>query len=213
MDTTHTIWHKQTRADLDKMRLTIVCNNICMRYIVTIPSQRPEYVNFFKPFHFLAGDQLVVPIGASHISSWLLEIQSRKWEERTKNKRTIWAWVNSKCKKRSMYHCIPLCICKLTLTWISSENSTTHEECWLILTGLPSLWLDPISWQLVSRLAGVDWPLASPFANCLPLGSFVQPLLVFPYLLTVASRFLVQTLCVVSRQNRRRDRLLGWPPT
>ena len=29
----------------------------------------PEYVNFFKPFHFSAGDQLVVPIGASHISS------------------------------------------------------------------------------------------------------------------------------------------------
>ena len=29
----------------------------------------PEYVNFFEPFHFLAGDQLVVPIGVSHISS------------------------------------------------------------------------------------------------------------------------------------------------
>ena len=28
-----------------------------------------EYVNFFKPFRFLASDQLVVPIGASHISS------------------------------------------------------------------------------------------------------------------------------------------------
>ena len=28
----------------------------------------PRYINFFKPFHFLAGDHLVVPIGASHIS-------------------------------------------------------------------------------------------------------------------------------------------------
>ena len=46
---------------------------------VTIPTRLPEYVNFFKPFHFLAGDQL----GASHISSWLQEIQSREWEERT----------------------------------------------------------------------------------------------------------------------------------
>ena len=33
----------------------------------------------------------------------------------------------------------PMCICRLTLAWISCENSTTHEECWLILTGLPSL--------------------------------------------------------------------------
>ena len=33
----------------------------------------------------------------------------------------------------------PMCICRLTLAWISSENSTTHEECWLILTALPAL--------------------------------------------------------------------------
>ena len=39
---------------------------------------------------FLAGDQLVVPIGASHISLRLQEIQSREWEK--KNKRTIRAW-------------------------------------------------------------------------------------------------------------------------
>ena len=38
-------------------------------YGVTIPPRPTEYVNFFEPFHFLAGDQLVVPIGASHISS------------------------------------------------------------------------------------------------------------------------------------------------
>ena len=36
---------------------------------MTIPPRSPEYVNFFEPFHFLAGDQLVVPIGESHISS------------------------------------------------------------------------------------------------------------------------------------------------
>ena len=88
-----------------------------------------EYVNFFKPFHFLAGDQLVVPIGASHISSLLQEIQSREWEERTKNKRTIRTWVNSKCKKRSYVTLHSLSICRLMLVWISSENSTTHEEC------------------------------------------------------------------------------------
>ena len=36
-------------------------------FVTILPT--PEYVNFFKPFHFLAGDQLVVPIRVSHISS------------------------------------------------------------------------------------------------------------------------------------------------
>ena len=53
----------------------------------------PEYVIFFEPFHFLAGDQLVVPMGASHISLRLQEIQSRVWEKKNKRtKRTIRAW-------------------------------------------------------------------------------------------------------------------------
>ena len=57
-------------------------NQLANLYYVTVPPP-PEYINFFEPFHFLAGDQLVVLIGASHISSWLQEIQSREWEERT----------------------------------------------------------------------------------------------------------------------------------
>ena len=44
---------------------------------------------------------------------------------------------------------------------ISSENSSNYLECQLILTGLPSLWLDHIS----SDWSGVDWSLASPFTN------------------------------------------------
>ena len=121
---------------------------------VTISPLAPEYVNFFQLFYF--GDQLVVPIGALHISSWLQEIQSREWEERTKNKRRIWAWVNSKCKKRSYLTLHSLCICRLTIAWISSENSTTHEERWLILTGLPSLHLDSLSW---------DWSFRCPVST------------------------------------------------
>ena len=57
---------------------------------VTMPPLDPRHINFFEPFHFLAGDQLVVPIGASHISLRLQEIQSREREK--KNKRTIRAW-------------------------------------------------------------------------------------------------------------------------
>ena len=49
---------------------------------VTIPPRPPRYINFFEPFHFLAGDQLVVPIGVSYISLPLQEIQSREWEKK-----------------------------------------------------------------------------------------------------------------------------------
>ena len=48
--------------------------------------------------------------------------------------------------------------------------------------------LDFISCQFVSLLSGVDWSLASPFANCPPLGSFVQLLLAFRYPLPVTLR-------------------------
>ena len=73
------------------------------------------------------------------------------------------------------------------------------------------LWtLSHVNWSLL--LSGVDWPLASPFANCLlrvPLSNSSR----VPFLLPVTSRSRVQTLCLVSRQNRQRDRLLGGPPT
>ena len=50
-----------------------------------LPPRPPRYINFFEPFHFLAGDQLVVPIGASHISLRLQEIQSREREKKRTN--------------------------------------------------------------------------------------------------------------------------------
>ena len=46
------------------------------------PPLPPRYINFFEPFRFTAGDQLVVPIGASHISLPLQEIQSREQEKK-----------------------------------------------------------------------------------------------------------------------------------
>ena len=76
-----------------------------------------------------------------------------------KNKRTIWAWVNSSARRLSCDTLHSLCICRLSLTCSFCEISTSHEECWLILTGLPSLLLDPISCQLVTSLSGIDCPL------------------------------------------------------
>ena len=119
-------------------------------------------------------NHLVVPIGVSHISSWLQEIQSREWEKRTKNKRTIGAWVISKCKKRSYVTLHSLCICRLSLTCSSCEISTSHEECWLILTGLPSLILNPISCWLFSSAIRCRLPFCVILRQLPSLSSFFQ---------------------------------------
>ena len=117
--------------------------------------------------------RLVVPIGVSHISSWLQEIQSKEWEERTKNKRTIRTWVNSRRLSCDTLH--SLCICRLTVAWIFCEISTNHEECWLILTALLSLLLDSISCRLVSSVVRCRLPTALlPRPSLTPLGSFFQ---------------------------------------
>ena len=100
---------------------------------MTLPPWPPCDINFFEQFHFLTGDQLVVPIGASHIFLPLQEIQSR---EREKKEQTNNMLGLTQVQKGSY---VTLCICRLTLAWISSENSTTLLECRLILTRLLSL--------------------------------------------------------------------------
>ena len=125
---------------------------------------------------------------ASHISSWLQEIQSREWEERTKNKRTIWTWVNSKCKKRSYVTlCIPLCICRLTLARISSEIFTK-------LLGIPThldrssiTGLSHADWSLLQ--SGVDLSATLRRSSLTDFLEFLCPTpLAFPYPLPVTSR-------------------------
>ena len=73
-----------------------------------------------------------------------------------------------------------MCICRLTLAWISSEISTK-------LLGMPTYLhrssltgLDPLSCRLVSLLSGVDWSLASPFANSSSEFLFLTLWLAFP---------------------------------
>ena len=61
----------------------------------------------------------MVPIGLSHISLRPQEIQSREWEKKNKEQRRT--WVNS---SDTVTLCILLCMCRLTLAWISSEIST-----------------------------------------------------------------------------------------
>ena len=78
----------------------------------------------------------------------------------------------------------PMCICRLTLAWISRENSTTHAECWLILTALPSLTLGPylmptglsaVRCRLAARVTLRQLPSVSPFVQFLSGLSFLLP--------------------------------------
>ena len=93
-------------------------------------------------------------------------IQPRKWGK--KNKRTIWAWVNSKSKKGGSVTLHSLCIYRLTLACIFCEISTkqkgmlTHLD-WSSLTA-PGLYLMPTG-LLCCPLSTA--PLSVPLANCL----------------------------------------------
>ena len=182
----------------------------------TIPPRPPVYINFFKPFQVLAGDHLVVPTGVSHISLWLQEIQSREWEKRTKNKRTIWAWVNSSARRLSCDSLHSLCICRLTLAWISSEISTkllgipTHLD-WSSLT-TAGLYLMPTG-LFCCPVSTAHCPSASLFANCFLWVPSSNSLTGVP--LPTSGRVEISSsgLCLLSRQNRQRDRLLSRQPT
>ena len=159
-------------------------------YTVTIPARPPEYINFFKPFQTWPVNHQVVPIGVSHISLRHKKYNQGSGRKRTKNKRTIWAWVNSSSRRLSCDTLHSWCICRLTLACISSKISSRHEECWLILTGLPSLNLDPISCRLVSAAVRCRLPTATlrpPRQLFLWLLSS-DSCLVFPCLFPVASR-------------------------
>ena len=64
----------------------------------------------------------------------------------------------------------PVCICRLTLAWISSETSTRNANLsWpVFLTAL-----DPLSCQLVSLLSSVDCPVRRPSPT--PFFEFLCP--------------------------------------
>ena len=174
-------------------------NNKFWKYFlsyVTLPTRPSDTSTSSNPFLFTAGDQLVVPIGASHISLPLQEIQSREWEKKEQTNKMLGL---TQVQKRSY---VTLCICRLTLAWISSENSTTLLECQPILTGLHSL-----VWTLSHADSSFCCPVSTghsrhPSPNCLPRAPLSNSLLVFPYPLPVTRDLESKTLCLVSRQNK-----------
>ena len=162
---------------------------------------------------FLAGDLLVVPIGGHRTFLYGYKKYNRgSGRKRTNEQNEQYEpGVNSKCKTRSYVTlCIPVSICRLTQAWISSENSTTHEECWLILTRLPSLlWTSSHPTGLSAVRCRLPCPSPNAFSEFLCPTPFSRSLTHFWSRRDLESK----TLCLVSRQNRQRNRLLGGPPT
>ena len=52
----------------------------------------PPYVNLLEPFPFLAGDQLVTPIGVTHISYHYKNTIEGTGEKRTNEQNEQYAW-------------------------------------------------------------------------------------------------------------------------
>ena len=80
----------------------------------------PQYLSTSCNNSVLASDS---SSGSDRGITHFFTAQGRK---RTKNKRTIRAWVNSKCKKRSSVTLHSLCICRLSLTCSFRETSTSY---------------------------------------------------------------------------------------
>ena len=137
----------------------------------TFPLQPTLCQHSLQPFHFTAGDQLVVPIGVTHILYRYKNTIEGVGGKRT-NEKTL--GVNSSAEGEL---CNTLGMCRLTLVWIlaklpqSNWNADSSS-----FTGL-----DPISCWLVSPLR-CPVPTASLLsrANCLELVCPTNSLLASP---------------------------------
>ena len=161
---------------------------------MTIPSRSPEYVIFFETISLYgwwstSGSDRGI---AHFFTATRNTIEGVGEKEQNEQNEQYEPGVTSKCKTWSYVNlCIPVSIYRLTLAWISSENSTTYEECWLILTRLPSLlWtsshptgLSAVRYRLPCPSSVANWLLRVPLSNSL---------LAFPYPLPVTPRSRVQ---------------------
>ena len=183
--------------------------------VLRYPRRPPPYVNLLEPCHFSAGDQLVVPRGATHISCHYKNTIEGTGENKTNvQTRTICLGLTQE-QKGSMQHHNSDSIYGLTLAWITIENSTKQLECRHLLTRSSLTVAGPylMLTRLSARVSGVDCPCPCSVANS--SSTFFQPTL-FSCPITTSGYGEIsgpKTLCLVSRQNRQRNRLLGGPPT
>ena len=153
----------------------------------------------------------MVPIGVTHISLPLHQIPSREREEREQTNKTL--GVNSSAEG-DLCNIVPMCSCRLTLAWILAklpQSNWNADSSWFDL--LHCRWtISPADWSLRS-VSGVDCLSPSSLANCPLRAPLSSSLLASPYHLRSSQDLKSKTLCLVSRQIRQRNRLLGGPPT
>ena len=204
-----------------QMSLNILCLHIFfwIRCNVT-PSPPPHYLSLLTVPLLTAGDQLVVE-GVTHISCHHTRIRSGGQEKiKQTNKHEQSLGLTQEQKKSYATLCIPDSIYGLTLAWVTSENSTKQLECRhldssssldpiLSATGLRSPVLTaPVRGSTPTLFARLCCP--APTASLLrcPVNSPSRPLTTSGYGEISCPRI----LCLVSRQNRQRNRLL-WRST
>ena len=163
------------------------------KHVMLPPSPPHTLHHSLLTIHFLAGDQLVVPRGVTHISCHYKKTIEETAENKTNEQTRTMLGVNSE-QKESMQHYISDSIYGLTLAWITSENSTKKLECRHLLTRSSSL--DPVfstvsgvdrispcrlANSLSARVSGVDCPCPWFHANCLSAPFSNQLSLVSPH--------------------------------
>ena len=139
-------------------------------------SSAPRIHQLLKTISILASDHLVVPFRTFLYGTRnTIKRVGGKNKEQTNNM----AWVSTKCKKRSYVTLHSLCICRLTLAWISSKISTmllgmpTHLD-WSSLTAA-GLYLMPTG-LFCCPVSTANCPSPSPVANSF-LSAFLFPTL------------------------------------
>ena len=154
----------------------------------------------------------MVPRGVTHISchykNTIEGTGENKTNEQTRTKRL---GLTQDQKESYATLCILDSIYGLTLAWVTSENSTKQLECRLIF--LHCGWTLMSRW-LASLLRCPESTAPVRVQSPTAVSSFVQPTL-FSRPATTSGHAEIsspKTLCLVSRQNRQRNRLLGGPP-
>ena len=132
----------------------------------------PRTYQFLWDNSVLAGDSSSGPLGYLTFLYGHNKYNRGSGRKRTKNKRTIWAWVNSKSKKGSFVTLHSLCICILTLACICAKllqaTRNANSSLTVFLTA-PGLYLTPTALFCYPLSTA---PLRLPSPTPLSLGSF-----------------------------------------
>ena len=148
---------------------------VCLFKRCDVPSSAPTLHQPLLTPSFLAGRWSTSGSdrGNAHFFT-ATSIQPREREEKEENEQTL--GVNSSEEGEL---CNTLCMCRLTLAWVTSETSTKQLQCRLILTRSSSLSLDRISCRLASLLrcpvstAPVRVPSPTAFELLFPTNSLL----------------------------------------